>query len=154
MRYDVHRLVAGRKLVLGGVEIDFEKGLQGHSDADVVVHAVCDAILGAAGLNDIGFWFPDTDPVYRGIYSIELLKKCHTMAKNKKFCVENLDITVFEQQPKISPHREAMVRKIAETLDLEPDRINIKATTTEGLGMIGKGEGIAAMCAALMTRTD
>ncbi|MFO8083501.1 MAG: 2-C-methyl-D-erythritol 2,4-cyclodiphosphate synthase [Desulfobacterales bacterium] len=148
--YDVHRLVKGRKLVLGGISIDFEKGLEGHSDADVVVHAVCDAILGASGLNDIGYWFPDTDPAYHGIYSIELLKKCLEMAKNSGFSIQNLDITIFAERPKISPHREAMTKKIAETLEMEPGRVNIKATTTEGLGMIGKGEGIGAMCIVLM----
>ena len=148
--YDIHRLVRGRKLVLGGISIDFEKGLYGHSDADVVVHAVCDSLLGAAGLKDIGFWFPDTDPAYKGIYSIKLLKKCHEMIKNKGFLIINADITIFAQEPKISPYRETMTRMIADSLEIEPDRVNIKATTTEGIGMIGKGEGIAAMCVVLM----
>ncbi len=150
MGYDVHRLVAGKKLVLGGITIDFEKGLEGHSDADVLVHAVCDALLGAAGLKDIGFWFPDTDPAYKDIYSIKLLKKCNKMIRDKGFSIINTDMTLFAEQPKISPYRKAMVEKIAESLDIEPERINIKATTTEGLGMIGKGEGIGAMCIVLM----
>jgi 2-C-methyl-D-erythritol 2,4-cyclodiphosphate synthase len=150
MGYDVHRLVAGKKLVLGGITIDFEKGLEGHSDADVLVHAVCDALLGAAGLKDIGFWFPDTDAAYKDIYSIKLLKKCNKMIRDKGFSIINTDITLFAEQPKISPYRKAMVEKIAESLDIEPERINIKATTTEGLGMIGKGEGIGAMCIVLM----
>lgn len=150
MGYDVHRLVAGKKLVLGGITIDFEKGLEGHSDADVLVHALCDALLGAAGLKDIGFWFPDTDPAYKDIYSIELLKKCDHMIRDKGYSIINTDITIFAEQPKISPYRTAMIEKIAESLDIEPERINIKATTTEGLGMIGKGEGIGAMCIVLM----
>ncbi len=148
--YDIHRLVPGRKLVLGGITIDFEKGLEGHSDADVVLHAICDALLGAAGLKDIGFWFPDTDPAYKGIDSLILLQKCHEMIKEKNFFLKNIDITVFAERPKISPCREAMTDKIAECLDCEAGIINIKATTTEGLGVIGKGEGIAAMCVALI----
>lgn len=150
MGYDIHRLVAGKKLVLGGITIDFEKGLEGHSDADVLVHALCDALLGAAGLKDIGFWFPDTDPAYKDIYSIELLKKCDHMIRDRGYFIINTDITIFAEQPKISPYRTAMIEKIAESLDIEPERINIKATTTEGLGMIGKGEGIGAMCIVLM----
>lgn len=148
--YDIHRLVPGRKLILGGITIDFEKGLDGHSDADVVVHAICDALLGAAGLKDIGFWFPDTDPAYKGINSLVLLKRCHEMINEKKFSMQNIDITVFAEQPKISPYREAMAEKIAGCLDCESGIINVKATTTEGLGMIGTGEGIAAMCVALI----
>jgi 2-C-methyl-D-erythritol 2,4-cyclodiphosphate synthase len=148
--YDIHRLVPGRKLVLGGIAIAFEKGLEGHSDADVVVHAICDALLGAAGLKDIGFWFPDTDPAYKGIDSLILLQKCHEMIKEKKFSVKNIDITVFAEQPKISPYREAMTEKIAGCLNCEAGIVNVKATTTEGLGMIGKGDGIATMCVALI----
>jgi 2-C-methyl-D-erythritol 2,4-cyclodiphosphate synthase len=148
--YDVHRLVPGRKLILGGMTINFEKGLDGHSDADVVVHAICDALLGAAGLKDIGFWFPDTDPVYKGIDSLILLKKCHEMIRKNGFSIKNIDITVFAERPKISPYREAMTEKIAHCLDSETGLINVKATTTEGLGMIGKGEGIAAMCIAFI----
>jgi 2-C-methyl-D-erythritol 2,4-cyclodiphosphate synthase len=148
--YDVHRLIHGRKLVLGGITIAFEKGLEGHSDADVVVHSICDALLGAAGLKDIGVWFPDTDPAYKGINSLILLQKCNEMIRNKGLIIKNLDITVFAEQPKISPYREAMTKKIADCLNNEADAINIKATTTEGLGMIGKGEGIAAMCVVLL----
>jgi 2-C-methyl-D-erythritol 2,4-cyclodiphosphate synthase len=148
--YDIHRLVPDRKLVLGGITIDFEKGLEGHSDADVVVHAICDALLGAAGLKDIGFWFPDTDPAYKGINSLILLQKCHEMIKEKNFSIKNIDITVFAERPKISPYREPMTEKIADCLNCEPGIVNVKATTTEGLGMIGKGEGIAAMSVALI----
>jgi 2-C-methyl-D-erythritol 2,4-cyclodiphosphate synthase len=148
--YDVHRLVPNRKLILGGITINFEKGLDGHSDADVVVHAICDALLGAAGLKDIGFWFPDTDPVYKGIDSLLLLQKCHEMIRKNGFSIKNIDITVFAEQPKISPYREAMTEKIAHCLESETGLINVKATTTEGLGMIGKGEGIAAMCIAFI----
>jgi 2-C-methyl-D-erythritol 2,4-cyclodiphosphate synthase len=148
--YDIHRLVPGRKLVLGGITIAFEKGLDGHSDADVVVHAICDALLGAAGLKDIGFWFPDTDPAYKGIDSLILLQKCHEMIKDKKYTINNIDLTVFAERPKISPYREAMTEKIAHCLDCNSRIVNVKATTAEGLGMIGKGEGIAAMCVALI----
>ena len=148
--YDVHRLVPGRKLIIGGVTIPFEKGLDGHSDADVVVHALCDALLGAAGLKDIGFWFPDTDPAYKGINSLILLKRCHQMIRDENYTLMNADITVLAQRPKISPYREAMREKIAGCIDCKPGVINIKATTTEGLGMIGKEEGIAAMCVALI----
>jgi 2-C-methyl-D-erythritol 2,4-cyclodiphosphate synthase len=148
--YDIHRLAPDRKLVLGGITIAFEKGLEGHSDADVVVHAICDALLGAAGLKDIGFWFPDTDPAYKGISSLILLQKCHEMIKEKNFSIKNIDITVFAERPKISPYREPMTEKIADCLNCEPGIINVKATTTEGLGMIGKGEGIAAMSVALI----
>lgn len=148
--YDVHRLVPGRRLVLGGVEIPFDKGLEGHSDADAVLHSVCDALLGAAGLGDIGLHFPDSDPNYKNIDSMILLRDTYRMVKEKGFSIVNIDITVFAQQPKISPHRSAMARKIAEALETGTNRINIKATTTEGLGMIGKGEGIASMCVALV----
>ncbi len=148
--YDIHRLVPGRKLVLGGITIAFEKGLDGHSDADVVVHAICDALLGAAGLKDIGFWFPDTDPAYKGIDSLILLQKCHEMIKDKQYSINNIDVTVFAERPKISPYREAMTEKIAHCLDCKARIVNVKATTAEGLGMIGKGEGIAAMCVALI----
>ena len=148
--YDIHRLVPDRKLILGGITIPFEKGLEGHSDADVVVHAICDALLGAAGLKDIGFWFPDTDPAYKGINSFIFLQKCHEMITEKNFSIKNIDITVFAERPKISPYREPMTEKIADCLNCEPGIINVKATTTEGLGMIGKGEGIAAMSVALI----
>jgi len=148
--YDVHRLAERRKLIIGGVEIPFEKGLKGHSDADVLIHAVCDALLGAAGLGDIGVHFPDTDPKYKDVSSIKLLIEIFQMVKNKGFSVLNLDTIIFAEVPKLSPYRSAMQQNIASAIDLEPDRINIKATTTEGLGMIGKGAGIGAMCVAMI----
>lgn len=148
--YDVHPLVEKRKLILGGVEIPFEKGLKGHSDADVLMHAVCDALLGAAGLGDIGMHFPDTDPKYKDVSSIQLFIETFQMVKEKGFSVLNIDSIIFAEAPKLSPYRSAMQQKISSAIDLEPDRINIKATTTEGLGMIGKGEGIGAMCVAMI----
>lgn len=144
--YDLHRLVQGRKLVLGGVSIPFEKGLTGHSDADVLLHAVCDALLGAAGLGDIGRHFPDNDPRFRDISSIELLKKTFQMVRSKGFSVNNVDGTVVCEAPKLAPHGSAMVANIAKVLELAPGCINIKATTMEGIGAIGRGEAIAAMC--------
>ena len=151
--YDIHRLVYGRKLVLGGVVISFEKGLLGHSDADVLVHALCDALLGAAGLGDIGLHFPDTDPELKDIYSIRLLAETYEMVSSKGFAISNVDSTIFAEAPKLLPYREAMQKNIAKTIKIEPDRVNIKATTTEGLGIIGMGEGMAAMCIALLTGT-
>ena len=150
--YDIHRLVYGRKLVLGGVTIPFEKGLLGHSDADVLVHAVCDALLGAAGLGDIGLHFPDTDPELKDIYSIRLLAETYEMVNSKGFAISNVDSTIFAEAPKLLPYREAMQKNIAKTIKIEPDRVNIKATTFEGLGMIGKGEGIGAMCIVLLRK--
>ena len=150
MGYDVHRLVLKRKLVLGGITIPNKKGLSGHSDADVLVHAICDALLGAASLGDIGLHFPDSDPEFKDIYSIELLERSYAMVRRKGFTLVNLDATVFAQAPKLSPYREAMQNKLAQTIKVEPDRVNIKATTTEGLGMIGKGEGIGAMGIVLL----
>ncbi len=148
--YDVHPLVKGRKLILGGVTIPFEKGLKGHSDADVLVHAVCDALFGAASLGDIGLHFPDTDPKYKDVSSIELLAKTFQMVKAEGFSILNIDATIFAEAPKLSPYRSAMQQNIASTLKLEPDQVNIKATTTEGLGMIGSGAGIAAMAVVLI----
>jgi 2-C-methyl-D-erythritol 2,4-cyclodiphosphate synthase len=148
--YDVHRLVSGRKLILGGVDIPFEKGLLGHSDADVLVHAVCDALLGAAGLGDIGVHFPDTDPEYKDISSIKILAQTYELISRKNFKVMNLDSTIFADAPKLFPYREAMKKNIARTIEIEPRCVNVKATTLEGLGMIGKGEGIGAMCVALL----
>jgi len=148
--YDVHRLVVGRKLVLGGETIPFEKGLLGHSDADVLTHAVCDALLGAAGLGDIGQHFPDTDPAYKDICSLELLDRTGRMLRQRNLAIVNLDVTVFAQAPKLAPFRAAICRRLAGVLGVAADRINIKATTTEGLGMIGAGDGIAAMCVALL----
>ena len=148
--YDVHRLTAGRKLVLGGVDIPFEKGLLGHSDADVLVHAVCDALLGAAGLGDIGLHFPDTDPEYKDISSIKILAKTYKLLSSKNIKIINIDSTIFADAPKLSPYREAMQKNIARTIEIEPECVNVKATTLEGLGMIGKGEGIGAMCVVLI----
>lgn len=150
MGYDVHRLVRERRLVLGGVTIPFEKGLLGHSDADVLVHALCDALLGAAGLGDIGLHFPDTDPLLKNIYSIKLLAMTYEMVRKKGFSIINADATVFAEAPKLAPYKNDIQKTIAQTLNVDPDLINIKATTTEGLGMIGKGEGIGAMCVVLI----
>ena len=150
MGYDVHRLIRGRKLVLGGVAIPFKKGLLGHSDADVLVHAVCDALLGAAGLGDIGLHFPDTDPEYKDVSSIKILAKTYKLVSGKKFKIINLDSTIFAEAPKLSPYTEEMKKNIARTIEIEPECVNIKATTFEGLGMIGKGEGIGAMCVVLI----
>ncbi len=148
--YDVHRLTEGRKLVLGGVIIPFKKGLLGHSDADVLVHAVCDALLGAASLGDIGTHFPDSDPKYKNINSISLLEKTFAMLKGEGFEIENIDATVFAELPKLFDHKAEMEANLAQAVQLDPKRLNIKATTTEGLGMIGKGEGIAAMAVVLL----
>lgn len=143
--YDIHRLIQGRKLVLGGVIIPFEKGLLGHSDADVVLHALCDALLGAAGLGDIGGHFPDTDPGLKGISSVELLARTFQLVRDKGFCVNNVDATILAETPKLDPYRSAMEANIAGVLELEPADVNVKATTMEGLGAIGRGEAIAAM---------
>ncbi len=148
--YDVHRLVAGRSLILGGVTIPFEKGLLGHSDADVLVHAVCDALLGAAGLGDIGRHFPDSDERYKDISSIVLLRECHRMLREHGHALVNLDATIFAEAPRLAPYNEAMRRTLAEALTMAADCVNIKATTTEGLGFVGKGEGMAAMCVVLI----
>ena len=150
MGYDIHRLVLKRKLILGGVTIPFQKGLMGHSDADVLVHAVCDALLGAAGLGDIGLHFPDTESKYKDIYSINLLSRTYEIISKKGFSIINVDATVFAEAPKISPHREIMKQNIAQAIHVDPDCVNIKATTAEGLGMIGRGEGISAACIALI----
>jgi 2-C-methyl-D-erythritol 2,4-cyclodiphosphate synthase len=150
MGYDIHRLVPDRPLILGGMAIPFEKGLLGHSDADVLVHATCDALLGAAGLGDIGEMFPDTDPRYRDIYSIDLLTTVYHRVVQRGLDLANLDATVFAQAPKLSSHKMAMARRMARAMGVDPARINIKATTTEGLGVIGVGAGIAAMCVALL----
>jgi 2-C-methyl-D-erythritol 2,4-cyclodiphosphate synthase len=150
--YDVHRLVAGRQLILGGALIPFEKGLLGHSDADVLVHAVCDALLGSAGLGDIGLHFPDSDPRYKNISSLKLLAQTNEMVRQKGFTICNIDTTIFAEAPKIGPYRDAMQKNIATAVEVDPGCINIKATTTEGLGIIGKGEGIAAMGVVLVER--
>ena len=148
--YDIHRLVVGRRLVLGGVTIPFEKGLLGHSDADVLVHAVCDALLGAANLGDIGVHFPDTDPEFESISSIKILAKTYRMIRDKGFKIINLDSTIFADMPKISPFRDVMRKNIARTIEIDSNCVNVKATTLEGLGIIGKGEAIGAMCVVLI----
>ena len=150
--YDVHRLVSGRKLILGGVEIPWEMGLLGHSDADVLVHAVMDALLGAAGLWDIGHAFPDNDPAYAGIDSMLLLAEVRDMLTEKGYTVGNVDATILAQRPKLAPHIPQMRRNIAQVLEVEEDCINVKATTEEGLGFTGSGEGMAAHAVALLER--
>jgi 2-C-methyl-D-erythritol 2,4-cyclodiphosphate synthase len=147
-------MVSGRKLILGGVDIPFEKGLLGHSDADVLIHALCDALLGAAALGDIGTHFPDTDPAYKGISSMVLLDKTVQLLESRGFSVVNVDITVLAQAPKLSPFRQAMQENIAAMLHLAADCVNVKATTTEGLGAIGNSEGIAALCVAMIHRKE
>ena len=144
MGYDVHRLVEGRKLILGGVEIPYEKGLLGHSDADVLIHAIMDALLGAAALGDIGKHFPDTDPRYKGISSVELLKHVAKLLDENNYVIENIDATVIAQRPKLRPYMEEMTKNIAGALGIEENRVNLKATTEEGLGFTGTGEGMAS----------
>lgn len=148
--YDVHRLVPERKLILGGVEVPCELGLLGHSDADVLTHAVMDALLGAAGLWDIGHAFPDSDPAYEGISSLVLLERVMGMLKEKGYAVGNVDATVIAQRPKLSPYIPEMREKLAAVMDIPADRVNVKATTEEGLGFTGAGEGIAAHAVALI----
>ncbi|MCP3872643.1 MAG: 2-C-methyl-D-erythritol 2,4-cyclodiphosphate synthase [Desulfobacteraceae bacterium] len=148
--YDVHRFASGRKLILGGIEIAFNWGLAGHSDADVLIHAVCDAILGAAGLGDIGEHFPDTDSAYKGISSMVLLEKCGAMLAEQGYEISNIDCTVLAQVPKISPYKKQMEENIAKRLNMDSAHVNVKATTTEKLGFIGKEQGIAAQCMLLI----
>ena len=152
--YDVHRLAEGRELVLGGVVIPYEKGLLGHSDADVLTHVVMDALLGAAAMGDIGQHFPDTDPEYKDISSIALLKKVGAMLEEKGYVIENIDATVIAQNPKLAPYRSQMITNIAGALGIDEDRVNIKATTEEGLGFTGLGEGMSAMAVTLITVVD
>ena len=144
MGYDVHKLVENRKLILGGVEIPYERGLLGHSDADVLTHAVMDALLGAAALGDIGRHFPDSDPAYAGADSIELLKRVRGLLEEELLFVENIDATIKAQRPKMAPYIPQMIQNIAEALKLPANRVNVKATTEEGLGFTGTGEGISA----------
>jgi len=152
--YDVHRLVKDRKLILGGVDIPFEKGLLGHSDADVLSHAVCDALLGAVGSGDIGCLFPDSDPVFKNESSMKFLEKVGRLVHKSGFQLVNADATLFAETPKMSPFRSGMEENIARALGVSADRINVKATTTEGLGFIGRGEGIGAMCTVLIETQD
>lgn len=150
--YDVHRLVAGRKLFLGGVEIPFHLGLEGHSDADVVLHAICDAILGAAGLGDIGEHFPNTDAAFKGISSLVLLEKVYQLIRASNYTVVNVDVTILAQEPKLSGYKLHMIHQIAQRLYIDKSAVNVKATTNEGLGFIGKGEGIASYATALLSK--
>ncbi len=149
--FDTHALVAGRKLIIGGVEIPHEKGLAGHSDADVLIHAVCDALLGAAGLGDIGAHFPDSDIRYKDINSRKLLREVAQLLRQKKLGLVNVDATIIAQEPKMAPHISAMRANLAADLGVAADAINIKAKTTEKLGFVGRGEGIAAEAVALLT---
>ena len=142
--YDVHRLVEGRPLILGGVKIPYEKGLLGYSDADVLTHAVIDAILGALGKGDIGRHFPDSDPAYKGADSLFLLKKVVTLAYDERFKLNNLDATIVAQKPKLTTYLNDMEGRLSDVLDVDPQVVNVKATTTEGLGFYGRGEGLAA----------
>ena len=148
--YDVHRLAEDRKLILGGVEVPFEKGLLGHSDADVLLHAIVDALLGAAGLGDIGRYFPDTDPAYKGISSIKLLSNVYELLKGKGLEIVNIDSTIVAQKPKLAEYIPAMAGNIAQTLNCNQTQINVKAKTEEGLGFTGSGEGIKAYAVALI----
>ena len=151
MGYDVHRLVEGRKLILGGVEIPYELGLLGHSDADVLLHAISDALLGAAALGDIGKHFPDTDPAYKGISSIKLLKHVGELLEENLFLIENIDATIIARAPKMRPYIDAMRQNIADALGIELSQVNVKATTEEGLGFTGSGEGISSQAICLLT---
>ena len=149
--YDVHKLVEGRKLILGGVEIPYEKGLLGHSDADVLVHAIMDALLGAAALGDIGLHFPDKDPAYKGADSLELARRVSGILAENGYLIENIDSTVIAQAPRLRPYIDQMRANIAEALDLDVTRVSVKATTEEHLGFTGRGEGISAQAVALIT---
>ena len=148
--YDVHRLIKGRKLILGGVDIPHGLGLDGHSDADVLCHALCDSLLGASGAGDLGKYFPDTDNKWKGVSSLVLLEKSGELVAERGFQISNIDTTIVAQQPKIGPHIESMTTNISETLKVDPSQINIKATTTERLGFTGREEGIAAYAVALL----
>lgn len=149
--YDVHKLVEGRDLILGGVTVPYEKGLLGHSDADVLVHAVMDALLGAAALGDIGQHFPDTDPKYKGISSIALLKEVGALLEKEGYIIENIDATIIAQRPKLAAYRPQMAKNIAEVLHLEVNQVSVKATTEEGLGFTGSGEGISSQAITLLS---
>ena len=152
MGYDVHKLTEGRKLILGGVEIPYEKGLLGHSDADVLLHAIMDALLGAASLGDIGKHFPDNDDRYKGISSLELLRQVGKLLDEKNYVIENIDATIIAQKPKMRPYIDEMRKNIADTLKLDIDRVNVKATTEEGLGFTGKKEGISAQAICCISK--
>ena len=148
--YDVHRLVKGRKLILGGVDIPHSLGLDGHSDADVLCHALCDSLLGASGAGDLGKYFPDTDNKWKGVSSLVLLEKSGELVTERGYEIANIDTTIVAQQPKLGPHIESMTTNIAEILKINSRQVNIKATTTECLGFVGREEGIAAYAVALL----
>lgn len=152
MGYDVHKLVENRNLILGGVDIPYEKGLLGHSDADVLLHAIMDSLLGATALGDIGKHFPDTDPKYKGISSIDLLKEVGLLLESNGYSINNIDSTIIAQAPKMAPHIEAMRKNIASALNISIDKINVKATTEEGLGFTGSGQGISSQSICLVTK--
>lgn len=149
--YDVHRLTEGRDLILGGVKIPYEKGLLGHSDADVLVHAIMDALLGAAALGDIGQHFPDSDPAYKGISSMELLEHVGTLLQENRYMIENIDATIIAQRPKLAAYRPQMAENIAKVLGIQTNQVSVKATTEEELGFTGNGEGISAQAIALLS---
>lgn len=151
MGYDVHKLVEGRPMIIGGVEIPYELGLLGHSDADVLLHAISDALLGAAALGDIGKHFPDTDPAYKGISSIILLEKVGALLEENMFLIENIDATIIAQAPKMRPHIDMMRKNIADALKIEISQVNVKATTEEGLGFTGEGKGISSQAICMLT---
>ena len=151
MGYDVHRLVEGRDMIIGGVKIPYEKGLLGHSDADVLLHAISDALLGAAALGDIGKHFPDTDPAYKGISSLLLLEKVGQLLEENGFLIENIDATIIAQAPKMRPHIDTMRENIAKALGITVEQVNVKATTEEGLGFTGSGEGISSQAMCMLT---
>ena len=148
--YDIHRFVTGRKLILGGVEISHTHGLDGHSDADVLIHAIMDALLGCAALGDIGQRFPNTDSKYKGISSVELLKHVGKLLRDKNFAIENVDSMLIAEAPKIMPQAEKMRKNIADALGIDVSKVSVKATTNEGVGFIGRGEAIAAQAVALL----
>ena len=152
--HDVHRLAEGRRLVLGGVDVPFDRGLQGHSDADVLLHAVTDALLGAAGLGDIGEWFPDTDPQWKEADSAELLQAVVDALRERRWRVSNLDCTIHAEAPKLSPHKQAIRRRLAELLNVIPDSVNVKAKTGERVGPVGRGEAMAADAIVLIVREE
>ena len=152
MGYDAHRLVDGRPLILGGIEVPFEKGLEGHSDADVLLHALTDAILGAVGLGDIGTYYPSSDPELEGISSVDMLKGALELVKERGWRVENVDGTIVAQRPRLSPHTPAMRQAISTALGIEPERVNVKSKTTDGLGFTGTGGGMEAYCVVMLVR--
>lgn len=154
MGYDVHKLTENRKLILGGVEIPYEKGLLGHSDADVIVHAIMDALLGAAALGDIGEHFPDTDEKYKGISSIELLRNVGILLKENNLQIINIDSTIICQRPKLSPYKPEMIKNVAEALNISERQVGIKATTEEGLGFTGEGLGISAQAIVMLSENQ